>query len=642
MKRKNWTIIIGILAIFLGIIFFARISLQPVAAQGNPSPTQNPPEATPVPEKYRWDLEKIYPNPDAWEKDFKAIQDTSVSEYDKYVGKLGEKANLLKLFETDEKTQRTMDKLYVYAWMKSDDNQEDSKESERASRADSLLTKLGSARAFISPELVNLPDNTIKSYLADKDFEKYKHLLEATLKQKEHTLPKEQEELLAATGEMGAAPGKISSKIREADMQFPKIKNSKGEEVELSEAVYGLVLSDPDRDFRKRSFEGILGAYDKYKFGLAATLDTQVRSDWFYAKTSKYKSSAEASLGANFIPTDVYDNLIKATDKNLKILHQYVALRKQVLGVDKIHGYDMFNPLIESYTVEVPFDDTQQLLDKALAPLGKDYTDQLDKGLNSRWVDVYERKGKTSGGYSWGSYDTQPYILMNYTSDFSDGVMTLAHEMGHSLNSYYTNKNQSYIYSNTPIFTAEIASTTNEMLVLQYMQKNAKNDAEKLYFLNQLAENIRGTFFVQVMFADFEKQIHARVENGDALSVDSLNQIWGEIMTKYYGPDYEVDDLAKIGWARIPHFYRNFYVYQYATGIAASNQFVKNITEDKPGAKEKYLTFLSAGSVDYPINVLKEAGVDMLSPAPVDNLISDFGKIVNQMEELLKKQGKIK
>ncbi len=634
-KKLVFITLISFSFIFLVILLSATI--QPVNADTSPTPTP-----TLIPEEFRWDLEAIYPDVDAWEKDAVLVENSYIPEYKKYFGKLGDAKMLLKFLEMDEKTQRTNDKLYVYAYMKSDENQKDSAASERAARADSLYTNIASERSFVNPELVSLPDATIKAYMADKRFEKYVHFLDSIIKKKSHTLPQAEEQLLAEANDATSGPDKIAGKIRDADMLFPTIKNSKGEEVELSEAVYGAVLNDADRDFRKAGFEGIMSGYDKYKFSLATALDAQMRIDAFYAKTRKYDSALQASLDSNDIPQEVYDNLLKAVDKNLKVLHQYVSLRKAVLGVDKIHYYDMYNPLVESYTVFTPYDKAKLTILSALSPLGEDYIDTLKTGFNSRWIDVYESDGKTSGAYAWGSYDTHPYVLANYNGSSVDGVLTIAHEMGHAINSDYTNETQAYINSNIPIFTAEIASTTNELLVLNYLLDKAKDDDARLYYLNQMAENIRGTFFAQVMYADFEKQIHDRVENGDALSVDSLNQLWSDVVTKYYGADFEMDDQAKLVWARIPHFYYNFYVYQYATGLAASNQFVKNILDNKDGAVEKYLTFLKAGSSDFPVSVLKASGIDMTSSTPVDNLIADFGKVITQMQDILKKQGKIK
>jgi len=300
-----------------------------------------------------------------------------------------------------------------------------------------------------------------------------------------------------------------------------------------------------------------------------------------------------------------------------------------------VHTYDTYAPLVKSVDASVPYQEALTTLVEALAPLGEDYVRQLQAGFDGRWIDAYPKDNKVSGAYSWGTYDTHPYVLMNY-DDTLDGMLTLAHEMGHALNSAYSNKAQAYVNSNNPTFLAEIASTSNEMPTLRYMLDQAKDDTEKLYYLNQMAETIRGTFFTQVMYAEFEQQIHERVDQGDALSVDSLNEMWGDLLVKYLGPDYERDELARVGWARVPHFYYNFYVYQYATGIAAANQFVTNILTGKDGAVEAYLTFLKAGSSDYPVELLKQAGVDVNTRAPVDNLLADFGQIISQMEEILR------
>lgn len=638
MNVKRYLVIFTTLAVLItaACISFPAV---PARAEAQASPT---PQATPIADEYRWDLAAIYPNDAAWQKDFDTVTKTYLPGYEKYHGKLGKAEPLLEFLKMDETTSRLTEKLYVYAHMKSDENQKDSQASERVSVAESLYADLGKANAFVNPELVALPDETIQAYLKDERFIQYKHMLDVIIKKKAHTLSKEQEQILAAASEIAGSADKIATKIRDADMKFPTIKNKQGEEVALSEAVYREVLSAADRDFRKAAFEGIMQGYDGSKFALAAALDSQMRVDAFYATTRKYDSALQASLDGNDVPQGVYDSLLKATEKNLKTLHSYISLRKKVLGVDKIHYYDMYNPLVATYDVSYPYEEAKQTITAALKPLGQDYLDNLAKGFSGKWIDVYPSEGKSSGAYAWGTYDTHPYVLSNYTDTGVDGMLTIAHEMGHALNALYTNRAQPYFYSNTPIFNAEIASTANELLVMHHLLDDAKDDEARLYYLNQIAESIRGTFFAQVMYAEFEKAIHERVEKGEALSVESLSEMWAATVTKYYGPDFEMDESARLVWARIPHFYYNFYVYQYATGIAASNQFVKNIKDDKDGAVEKYLEFLKAGSSAYPVEVLKASGVDMMASAPVDNLLSDFGDVVDQMEEILKKTGKIK
>ncbi|WP_202944081.1 oligoendopeptidase F [Caldicellulosiruptor hydrothermalis] len=590
-----------------------------------------------IPDKYKWNLEDIYSSPEKWNADLNKVLNYYIPKFKNYKGKLSDKNKLLECLKLRDEMMRIADKVYVYAHMKADENQADNKVSEMRSKSETMYAQVSAAVSFIQPELLRLPEKTLKSYMQDKSFADYKMYLDAVLKQKPHTLSPEGEELLALAQDFAGSPYNIFTQLKYADLTFPKIKDDKGNEIQLTEASYGKYLENKDRDFRKRAFEGIYSSFDKVKNTLAATLTAEVKKNVFFAKARKYNSALEASLAQEFIPRSVYDNLIKAVNNNIKYLHKYVELRKKVLNLDKVHIYDMYVPLVANYEMNIDYEQAKKLILEGLKPLGNDYLKVLNIAFNNRWIDVFETENKYTGGYQWGAYDTHPYILMNYNNTM-DSVLTLAHELGHAINSYYTNKTQKYINSNVPIFTAEVASTTNELLMINYLLKKAKSDDERLYLLNTLVENIRGTVYTQVMYAEFEKEIHERVEKGEALSAETLSNIWGNLMKKYYGDSFEVDKLATLWWARIPHFYMNFYVYKYATSMAAANEVVKNIEK---GDTAKYIEFLKAGSSDYPINVLKKAGVDMTSTKPVDNLLTYFGQLVDEMEKILKKQGKI-
>lgn len=603
------------------------------------APTEVPAQVIDV--KDTWDLAAIYADEAAWESDFQLVMDTYIPEYQKYEGKLGDAEQLAKLMEMDEKASRTMDKLYVYAYMLRDSDNTNSKISEMADRSGSLWSDLSTAYSYVRPELIALDQAVLESYIKDERFANYAIFLRYLLEEKAHTLSPAEEKLLAMSGDMSSAPETIYTKITEADLTFPTVTDPDGNEIELSEGVFGDLLSNPNRDFRQEVYTKLMETYGGMQNSLAAALDAQMRKDIFYAQTRNYETALDASLQSNYVPREVYSALITATNANLGSLQRYVSLRKRVMGLDKVRTYDLFVPLVEGQEVNIPYQEAQTKLAEALAPLGDQYIADMKKAFESRWIDVYENPNKSSGAYSWGTYDTHPYILTNYT-DSLDSMLTLGHEMGHALNSYYTNQSQAYINSNIATFNAEVASTTNEMLVLRYLVKTASSDEEKLYYLDRLAETIRGTFFTQVMFAEFEQQIHDRVEQGDALSVDSLNEMWGNLLVKYYGADYELIDAAKLGWSRVPHFYYNFYVYQYATGIAAADQFSLELSENKAGVVDKYLTYLKAGGSDDPVVVLNTAGVDMLSGQPVSTLLSDFDNTVAEMEKLLIKLGKIK
>jgi oligoendopeptidase F len=543
---------------------------------------------------------------------------------------------------TRDEMMRVTEKLYVYSHMKSNEDESNSANSEKSSLTDSLNSQVAAATAFIQTEILAQPENKIKEYMDNSILADYKHFIDRILKQKAHTLSQGEEEILAAASDIASSPDNIYSKVKtDMDGFFPTIKDSDNKDFKITNSSYGSMLDNKDRNFRKAGFEGLYGIYDKQKNSLAATLNAEVKKNEFFAKTKKYSSAMEASLASENIPVSVYDNLVKSVNNNVDSLHKYVSLRKKVLGVDKVHLYDMYVPLTKDFEVKVPYEDGKKMILQGLAPLGQDYTDTLKDAFEKRWADVYETNNKYSGAYQWGTYDTHPYVLMNY-DDSADAMLTTAHEFGHAMNSFYTNKTQKYVNSEQPIFTAEVASTSNELMMLRYLINNAKSDAEKLYYINTLAENIRSTVYTQTMYAEFEKKIHERVENGEGLSADSLSAMWKDLMVKYYGSDFQDDELANLWWARIPHFYMNFYVYKYATSMAASNQLVKNMTEgteeSKAAAIKNYRNFLTSGSADYPIETLKKAGVDVTTSESVDNLLVEFGQLVDQMDELIAKQ----
>ncbi|MDR3594420.1 oligoendopeptidase F [Clostridium sp.] len=595
-----------------------------------------------VEEKYKWNIDEIYPTKELFDADYKKITDTYIPKMKNFKGQLTSAENIKDCLTTRDEMMRIMEKLYIYSHMKSNEDESNSANSEMSSLTDSLNSQVGVATAFIQTDILAQPEETIKQYMDNPILDDYKHSIDELLKQKLHTLSQGEEEILSAASDMASSPDDIYSKIKtDIDGFLPTIKDPDNKDFKITNSSYGTMMDNKNREFRKNGFEGLYGIYDKDKNSLAATLNAEVKKNEFFAKTRKYNSAMEASLASENIPVSVYDNLVKSVGNNVDSLHKYVSLRKKVLGVDKVHLYDMYVPLTKNFDVKIPYEDGKKLVLQGLAPLGQDYTDVLKNAFESRWADVYETNNKYSGAYEWGTYDTHPYVLMNY-DDSADSVLTTAHEFGHAMNAYYTNKAQKYINSEQPIFTAEVASTTNELLMLRYLINNAKTDEEKLYYINTLAEDIRGTVYTQTMYAEFEKMIHERVEKGEGLSADSLSDMWKSLMLKYYGQDFQDDDLANLWWARIPHFYMNFYVYKYATSMAASNQLVKNMTEgtdeSKADAIKKYRDFLASGSSDYPIETLEKAGVDVTTSDSIDSLLTEFDQLVDQMDELLSKE----
>ncbi|WP_411679170.1 oligoendopeptidase F [Clostridium thailandense] len=595
-----------------------------------------------VEEKYKWSIDEIYPTKALFDADCQKILDTYIPKLKTFKGHLTSAQNIYDCFTTRDEMSRILDNLYVYSHMKSNEDESNSSSSEISSLTDSLNSQVGTATAFIQTDILAQPEYKIKQYENDPILKDYKHTIDELLKQKSHTLSQGEEEILAAASDMAGSPDDIYSKI-ETDMNgfLPTIKDPDNNNFKITNSSYGSMLDSKNREFRKQGFEELYKVYDKEKNSLAATLNAEVKKNEFFAKSRKYNSAMEASLANENIPVSVYYNLVNSVNNNVDTLHRYVSLRKKVLGVDKVHLYDMYVPLTSNFDIKIPYEDGKKLILKGLAPLGQDYTDVLKNAFESRWADVYETENKYSGAYQWGTYDTHPYVLLNYDNS-TDSMLTTAHEFGHAMNSYYTNKTQKYINSGQPIFTAEVASTSNELLMLRYLINNAKTDDEKLYYINKLAEDIRSTVYTQTMYAEFEEMIYERVESGNALSADSLNEMWKSLMTKYYGNDFQDDELANLWWARIPHFYMNFYVYKYATSMAASNQLVKNMSEgtddSKSNAIKRYRDFLASGSSEYPIETLKKAGVDVTTSASVDNLLGEFSQLVDQMDQLLSKQ----
>lgn len=598
------------------------------------------PKRSDIDPKYKWDLTEIYEDKAAFESDFARVEKEYITVIGDFKGKLSTPAAVLKCFKVDDEMNRTMEKLYVYSHMMVDLDATDSAASELASRTETLNSKVLEAEAFITPELLSLPDDAFDKLLNASELKDYSYLLLKLKNERAHTLSKAEEELLAAASDMAGTPEDIWEKATSADLKFKTIKDENGNEVAVTNSKWSAFLDNPDRQIRKNAFEAHYGSYDTIKNTLAATLSAQVKKDVFFAKARNYNSAMEAALAQDQIPSDVYDNLVGAVNNNLDAMHKYVDLRQKVLKLDKVHVYDMYVPMVDDFRMEIKYDDAKKMILEGLKPLGEDYVEVVNKSFDSNWMDVYETENKYAGAYTWGTYDTHPYVLLNY-NDTADALLTLAHEMGHAMHSYYSNKTQTYANADAPIFTAEVASTTNELIMTEYLLKNAKNNEEKLYLVNSLIENIRGTVYTQIMYAEFEKLIHERVENGEALSVDSLNAMWKELMQKYYGENFEVDDLVTLWWARIPHFYMNFYVYKYATGMSAAYPLSQALTNGEAGAAEKYLEFLKAGDSDFPVDILKNAGVDMTTTKPVDDLLQLFSDLVDQMEQLLKEEGKI-
>nr|WP_278679005.1 oligoendopeptidase F [Clostridium paraputrificum] len=580
----------------------------------------------------KWKLEKIYANEDAWEKDFNILKKES-PKLREFAGKLNDKEEILKYLELNEKVSRLGETLYVYAHMKSDEDTSNQKYQSYMNKIDAFMAEFASYGAFFVPEILALPDEFIKDLIKnDERFKIYEFMLMDILKEKPHILTKEMEELLALASDCLDAPSSIHNMLTNADMTFGNIKDEDGDEVELTEGNYSSFIKSKDRSVREAAFKRLFGEYKKFDNTLATTLTSSVKSFNFSARVRKYESPIEASLSPNDIPVSVYENAIKTINDNLSSLHRYVKIKKKLLGLEQMHMYDLYVPIIEVEKEKISFDEGVKLANEGLKPLGEEYLNLFNEGINSGWIDKYENKGKRGGAYSWGGYDTMPYVLLNYHNELND-VSTLVHEMGHSLHSYYSRKTQPYYYAGYTLFCAEVASTTNEALLIHYLIEKEQDKKKKLYLINQELEQIRTTVFRQLMFAEFELYTHNALNAGEALTAADYSAKWHELNANYFGPDMVVDEDIDMEWARIPHFYSDFYVYQYATGYAAASAFANAILEGKENAVEKYKGFLKSGGSKYPIDILKDAGVDMTTSEPLEATIHRFNELLDMLEE---------
>ncbi|MDB2118373.1 MULTISPECIES: oligoendopeptidase F [Clostridium] len=580
----------------------------------------------------KWKLEKIYANEDAWEKDFNILKKES-PKLREFAGKLNDKEEIIKYLELNEKVSRLGETLYVYAHMKSDEDTSNQKYQSYMNKIDAFMAEFASYGAFFVPEILALPDEFIKDLIKnDERFKIYEFMLMDILKEKPHILTKEMEELLALASDCLDAPSSIHNMLTNADMTFGNIKDEDGDEVELTEGNYSSFIKSKDRSVREAAFKRLFGEYKKFDNTLATTLTSSVKSFNFSARVRKYESPIEASLSPNDIPVSVYENAIKTINDNLSSLHRYVKIKKKLLGLEQMHMYDLYVPIIEVEKEKISFDEGVKLANEGLKPLGEEYLNLFNEGINSGWIDKYENKGKRGGAYSWGGYDTMPYVLLNYHNELND-VSTLVHEMGHSLHSYYSRKTQPYYYAGYTLFCAEVASTTNEALLIHYLIEKEQDKKKKLYLINQELEQIRTTVFRQLMFAEFELYTHNALNAGEALTAADYSAKWHELNANYFGPDMVVDEDIDMEWARIPHFYSDFYVYQYATGYAAASAFANAILEGKENAVEKYKGFLKAGGSKYPIDILKDAGVDMTTSEPLEATIHRFNELLDMLEE---------
>lgn len=587
-----------------------------------------------ISKEYKWNIEDMYPDEESWKKDCaKALE--LAEDYKKFSGRLAESADtLLDAFQQKDKIWLIAERAYVYARMKRDEDNRVSLYQAMCDKSMAMLAKLSAATSFFTPELLSSPEEQILGFVKEKpELETYQFVIEEMFRLKSHVLSKEEEAIMAQFSELTSATNDIFGMINNADIKFGFITDEDGDKVEVTHGKYIGFLESPNRRVRKEAYEHMYDAYEKQKNTLATTYNYNTKSDVVMARLRKYPCAIEAALAGDNIPLSVYDNLIEVVNKSLPVMHRYVALRKKMLKLDNLHMYDVYVPLVERPKEDIPYEKALKMIEEALEPLGKDYIKRMKKGFESGWVDVYENQGKTSGAYSFGSYDSMPYMLLNYQGKLKD-VFTVIHEMGHSMHSNYTRETQPFVYGGHSIFTAEVASTVNESLLMKHLLKKAKDDEEKKYLLNLYIEEFRTTLFRQTMFAEFEKLTHEAVESGEVLTAEWLSEQYAALNRKYFGEDVEYDDYIAMEWSRIPHFYNAFYVYKYATGYSAAAALSERILTEGREAQKDYIEFLKSGESDYPIELLKLAGVDMSKPEPIEKAMRIFEDLIEQLEAL--------
>lgn len=600
--------------------------------------TQKLPLRKDVPEKLTWDLTTVYKTDADFEKDFSAVQD-QLPVIAQLAGSLENGADaLLKATSFYLDLNRKLEKVYVYAQLKNDQDTSETKYQAMLSRVESMVAKFGAAVSWFDPELLTLSESTMKQYYdQEPKLIDYKRLFDQTFEKRGHILSNDVEKVLAGASDIFSSGEKTFGILDNTDLPFPVVTDDNGNQVQLSQGVYGILLESTSQDVRKQAFKKLYEVYGQFQHTLAATLTTNVKNHNFKAQVRKYSSALEAALAANEVPTNVYQNLIDVVNNHLDLLHRYIVLRKRILDLDDLHMYDLYTSLVGKKSPKYTFDRSKEIALDALQVMGPDYVSHVKEEFDHRWIDVVENQFKRSGGYSSGTYDTNPFILLNW-KDNLDNLYTLIHETGHSMHSYYSAHNQPYQYGDYSIFVAEIASTTNENILTDYLLDQFKDDPEmKKIVLNYYLDGFKGTVFRQTQFAEFEQYIHEQDAKGQPLTADFMDNYYRDLNHKYYGDAVISDDEIGLEWSRIPHFYYNFYVYQYATGFAAASTLADGIVHGTKDSVEKYLNFLKSGSSDIPTNVMKKAGVDMTKPDYLEHAFEIFEQRLDQFEKLTMK-----
>ncbi|MCL2351101.1 MAG: oligoendopeptidase F [Firmicutes bacterium] len=584
--------------------------------------------------EFKWDLSALAPSDAEWQIRFDAVQ-SRLPGFAAYKNTLAASArNLLACLSEADGIGESFEAVYVYANMRKHEDGAEPAGQGMAEKADTLAVKLSSATSFMEPEILSIPAETLAAFMAEEPgLRVFGHYLDNLNRQREHILSPEMEEMLANVGEIAVGPENIFEMLNDADMKFGSVVNENGEEVEVTHGRYGSLMESPNRDVRRNTFVTYYDSFHRLKNTLAATYGASVKKDLFYSRARKYPSALAASLSGNNIPEEVYMNLIATVREFLPQMHRYVRLRKKRLNLPELRMYDVYAPIVPDIDTNIGYDDAWGKIMKALAVMGPEYARVLETARESGWIDVYENEGKRSGAYSWGAYSAHPYVLLNYDGKIDD-MFTIAHEMGHALHAHYSWTTQPHVYGGHGIFLAEVASTCNEALLMAWLRENTSDPAMKAYLVNYFLEQFKGTVFRQTMFAEFELHVHEMADRGEPLTLEALNAYYRGLCGAYFGPDMVIDSQIDMEWARIPHFYNDYYVFQYATGFSAAIAFSKRILREGEPAVRAYTEFLKGGSSVYPIDLLKTAGVDMSAPLPVREALTVFKELLDEMESL--------
>ena len=593
------------------------------------------PTRSEVSDDLKWDLSRVFENDQEWEKEYKQVTNEikDISKFKQTLTKSGK--DLYEGITAILAIERHLEKVYVYATMSSDVDTKNNHYLGFVAKAQSLANQMAAATSFVDPEILAIPEETLAKFMQDEPrLENYKHRLEQITQKRPHTLPANEEKIIAAAGDAMGTSANTFNVLTNSDMEFGYVQDENGDMIQLSDGLYSLLIQSQDREVRKNAFDVMYASYGQFENSLASTLSGEVKAHNFNARVHKYNSAREAALSENGVPTSVYDTLIKEVNSNLDLLHRYVALRKKILGLKDLQMYDMYVPLTGEPSLSYNFETAKTEAKKALAPLGEDYLKHVDYIFNNRVIDVVESQNKVTGAYSGGSYDTDPYELLNW-EDNLDSLYTLVHETGHSVHSWYTRNTQPYVYGDYPIFVAEIASTTNENILTEYFLDNITDFKTRAFVLNHYLDSFKGTLFRQTQFAEFEQFIHKADAQGQPLTADVLDEFYGNLNQRYYGDSVEPGGEIAKEWARIPHFYYNFYVYQYATGFAAATALANKVVHGTDQERDAYINFLKSGSSDYPTEIMKRAGVDMTKADYLRDAFDTFEKRLNEFEKIV-------